>query len=81
MLLLDEPTSGLDTSTAIFVIKSIREMVQASEGKLGVMLTVHQPSLDILNLIDHFLILSNGRSVFFGSLPQAAKVRPDVCIW
>ncbi len=71
MLLLDEPTSGLDTSSAIFVIDSIRSLVQASHGNLGVMLTVHQPSLEILRLIDHFLLLSKGRSVFFGTLKQA----------
>ncbi len=73
-MLLDEPTSGLDTSTAVAVIAAIRDLVKGSNGNLGVMMTVHQPNSDILKLIDHFLILSQGHSVFFGTLAQAHSV-------
>lgn len=64
-------TSGLDTSTAVSVISSIRDLAKSSSTGLGIMMSIHQPSLDILQLIDHFLLLSSGRSVFFGTLAEA----------
>jgi ABC-type multidrug transport system ATPase subunit len=73
MLFLDEPTSGLDTATAVSVIGSIRDLARDSNGKLGVLLSIHQPNNDLLALFDHVLLLSRGQPVFFGSLGQAER--------
>lgn len=71
ILLLDEPTSGLDSSIAYEVIVKIRDLVKASDGKLSVILSVHQPNSALLELFDHLLLLDRGSSIFFGTLDQS----------
>lgn len=71
ILLLDEPTSGLDSSISFEVLSKIRELVKASEGRLSVMLTIHQPNSALLALFDHLLLLDRGSTVFFGTLEQS----------
>lgn len=65
-LFLDEPTSGLDTSTAIATVGNIKQIVQNSTNGLGAMISVHQPSNELLAHVDDILVLSGGRCVFFG---------------
>ena len=71
ILLLDEPTSGLDSSIAFEVMSKIRDLVKASDGKLSVILSVHQPNSALLELFDHLLLLDRGSSIFFGTLDQS----------
>jgi len=59
ILLLDEPTSGLDSSIAFEVMSKIRDLVKASDGKLSVILSVHQPNSALLELFDHLLLLDS----------------------
>lgn len=70
LLLLDEPTSGLDAFTAFYIIEMIKEKL-AKEQKRTVMMTIHQPRANILSMFDKILLLSQGRTVFFGSLSEA----------
>jgi ABC-type multidrug transport system ATPase subunit len=72
ILLLDEPTSGLDSSVAFEVLNLLKELVKASDGKLSVVLSIHQPNSRILALFDHLLLLDQGSSVFFGTLDEAS---------
>ena len=65
ILFLDEPTSGLDAFNAFNVIESIKK-VTVQESKI-VLMTIHQPRTDILELFDKILLLSRGQTVFFGS--------------
>ncbi len=65
ILLLDEPLSSLDSYQAIYVINALK--AKAAEGKT-IIVTVHQPSLEILNTIDRFYLMSNGRLLYFGVL-------------
>eukprot|EP01036_Dinobryon_divergens_P033941 gene33941-43849_t len=71
VLLLDEPTSGLDASIALEVLASIKDIVNASEGKLSIMLSIHQPNSRILELFDHILLLGGGGMLFFGTVPES----------
>ncbi len=71
VLLLDEPTSGLDGSIAYEVLLSIRNLVNRSQGRLSVALSIHQPNNRILKLFDHILILGQGNMVFFGTLDES----------
>lgn len=60
VLLLDEPTSGLDSSVAFDVLQEVRSLVKASEGKLSVMLSIHQPNSRILELFDNIILIDQG---------------------
>jgi energy-coupling factor transporter ATP-binding protein EcfA2 len=64
ILFLDEPTSGLDAFTALNIIKTIKDFA-ISERKI-VLMTIHQPRTDILNLIDKVFLVSMGQCVWFG---------------
>jgi ABC-type multidrug transport system ATPase subunit len=66
--ILDEPTSGLDSYTALKVIEVLRDL--AYSGRTIIM-TVHQPSPEMYELFDSLLILSDGKSVYFGPTDDA----------
>ena len=72
ILILDEPTSGLDSSVAFEVLSRIRHVVQSSGGDMSVVLSIHQPNSKMLALFDHLLLLEKGRTIFFGTLPEAS---------
>ncbi len=64
ILFLDEPLSSLDSYQAKFVLDSFRK--KADEGKLVIM-SVHQPSNEIINSFDKFYFLAEGKLVYFGT--------------
>lgn len=55
--------AGLDAFTARSIVESFRAI--ASSGRT-VICTIHQPRADIFGLFDSTLLLSKGRTVFFG---------------
>jgi ABC-type multidrug transport system ATPase subunit len=86
LLFLDEPTSGLDASIAYDVLKSIKDIAKASKGKLSIMLSIHQPNLRLLELVDHIMILGGGAMSFFGTVSESIEhlssigfPPPDTC--
>jgi ABC-type multidrug transport system ATPase subunit len=68
VLLLDEPTSGLDSYTAKIVIGLLKET--AKSGKT-VLMTIHQPSQDIYEMIDSLILMIMGHFVYQGPAAQA----------
>jgi energy-coupling factor transporter ATP-binding protein EcfA2 len=78
VLFLDEPTSGLSSEDALTVMKVLRGL--ADSGKT-ILLTIHQPSLEIFRLLDDLVVLAKdakskepGKLVYFGpAYPDAAK--------
>ncbi|KAJ0241558.1 hypothetical protein HA466_0209780 [Hirschfeldia incana] len=64
ILFLDEPTSGLDSTSAYMVVKVLQRV--AKSGSIVIM-SIHQPSYRILNLLDNLLFLSRGNTVYSGS--------------
>jgi ABC-type multidrug transport system ATPase subunit len=68
LLLLDEPTSGLDASTAMTVVRLLREL--ANEGKT-VISTIHQPSSAMFGLFDKLMLLSEGCVAYYGPAAEA----------
>ncbi|KAH7843606.1 hypothetical protein Vadar_018713 [Vaccinium darrowii] len=64
VLFLDEPTSGLDSTSAFMVVKVLQRIAQS--GSIVIM-SIHQPSYRILNLLDRFIFLSRGQTVYSGS--------------
>lgn len=71
LLFLDEPTSGLDAFTASSIIETISDIAK-KEAK-AVIMTIHQPREDILALFDKVLLLSQGKTVFFGPVDAALE--------
>lgn len=63
VLFLDEPTSGLDSFQAQSVMESMKSL--ANMGRV-VISVIHQPRSSIFNMFDKLLILSEGRTMYFG---------------
>ena len=83
VLFLDEPTSGLSSVDALAVIRLLRKLADA--GKT-VILTIHQPSLEVFRLMDTLALVGKDRSgaepanlVYFGpAYPDAVEFfNPD----
>ena len=71
VLFLDEPTSGLDSSAALNVMQTLHSI--AKQRRRTVVLTIHQPSFRILELIDAFVVLARGNAVFNGNYKQMTE--------
>eukprot|EP00878_Enallax_costatus_P039821 GHUV01045738.1.p1 GENE.GHUV01045738.1~~GHUV01045738.1.p1 ORF type:complete len:521 (+),score=145.25 GHUV01045738.1:208-1563(+) len=66
VVFLDEPTSGLDARAAAIVMRAVRNV--ALSGRT-VMVTIHQPSIEIFESFDNLLLLQRGgRTTYFGPL-------------
>lgn len=63
LLFLDEPTSGLASSDTQSVMELLRRL--ADEGRT-ILLTIHQPSLQVYREMDNVLYLTRGRLVYYG---------------
>lgn len=74
LLFLDEPTSGLDSTSAFMVIKVLQGI--ARSGSI-VMMSLHQPSYRILDLLDRLLLLSRGNTVYDGSPLDLSRFLKD----
>ncbi|KAK3261310.1 hypothetical protein CYMTET_29779 [Cymbomonas tetramitiformis] len=73
ILFLDEPTTGLDSTNATKVVEILAELEQ--EG-VTVMLTIHQPRLDMFRIMARLLLLSDEGTVLYSG-PSAAMA--DYC--
>lgn len=83
VLFLDEPTSGLSSEDALVVMRLLRRL--ADDGKT-ILLTIHQPSLEVYRLLDHLVVMAQdaqsnhvGRMAYFGpAYPDAIDFFRDV---
>ncbi|KAI8322724.1 P-loop containing nucleoside triphosphate hydrolase protein [Martensiomyces pterosporus] len=69
ILVLDEPSSGLDSSSAEMVVTLTREM--SRQRNLCTMMTIHQPSAEMVAKFDKLILLSQGKLVYMGPAAQA----------
>lgn len=69
LLFLDEPTSGVNLAESAVLMSTFREMVNQDRT---VIVTVHQPLLEVFSLFDTLLLLSKGRVIYFGPVNQAS---------
>ncbi|KAI1861575.1 hypothetical protein JX265_009542 [Neoarthrinium moseri] len=67
ILFLDEPTSGLDSTASYEVISYLKWV--AKRNNLIVIASIHQPSTSTFNLFDKLLLLSKGKTHYFGPVP------------
>jgi ABC-type multidrug transport system ATPase subunit len=71
ILFLDEPTSGLDAFNAFNAMETLKKLAKA-QNKI-ILLTIHQPRTDILDLFDKVILLTMGQCVWFGSTHDAIE--------
>ena len=71
VLLLDEPTSGLDSTTALNLVRTLKEL--ALNNGQAIAVVVHQPRSSIFSLFDSLLLLSKGKSIFNGKPSKARE--------
>ncbi|KAL2863413.1 putative ABC transporter [Aspergillus lucknowensis] len=68
ILFLDEPTSGLDSTASYEVISYVKKLARAN--KLIIIASIHQPSTATFQLFDKLLLLSGGKSCYFGPVAE-----------
>jgi ABC-type multidrug transport system ATPase subunit len=64
VLFLDEPTSGLDATSSMELLQHLQCI--ACSGRL-VVLTIHQPRLEVFHMFDRILLLCQGEVAYYGS--------------
>jgi len=64
VLIADEPTTGLDSAAAVAIIKLMGALVRSTDT--ANITTIHQPSAAVYSGIDDLLLLSRGRTAYFG---------------
>mmetsp|Transcript_10569 Transcript_10569/g.28133 ORF Transcript_10569/g.28133 Transcript_10569/m.28133 type:complete len:633 (+) Transcript_10569:231-2129(+) len=64
LLLLDEPTTGLDAAAAYYVMKSLLQA--AREYNVSIIATIHAPAESVFEMSDSLLLLSAGKTAYFG---------------
>lgn len=69
ILFLDEPTSGLDAFTSFTIIELLRDIAKIQ--KKTILLTIHQPKFDMLEMFDRVVLLCKGRIVYDGGVNAA----------
>eukprot|EP00850_Spirogloea_muscicola_P014987 SM000111S18810 [mRNA] locus=s111:315702:319699:+ [translate_table: standard] len=72
---LDEPTSGLDSTSALNIMETLNKV--AVQRKRTIILSIHQPSFRVLELIHNFLVLAKGKSVYQGPLDRMVPFFQD----
>ncbi|GJJ06423.1 hypothetical protein Clacol_000614 [Clathrus columnatus] len=68
ILFLDEVTSGLDSTSAREVMIAIRNLAVAES--IIVLVTIHQPSYEVLSQFTDVLLLAEGRTCFHGKVTE-----------
>ncbi|KAJ1847511.1 hypothetical protein LPJ57_008777, partial [Coemansia sp. RSA 486] len=69
ILVLDEPSSGLDSSSAEMVVTLTKDMCR--QRNLCTLMTIHQPSAEMVAKFDKLILLSQGKLIFMGPAKQA----------
>jgi len=65
VIILDEPTSGLDAMTCLTTVRTLKSI--AMKHPISIVLTIHQPDIDVFNLFDHiYVIAQGGRAIYEG---------------
>ncbi|GLI80382.1 hypothetical protein PoHVEF18_008736 [Penicillium ochrochloron] len=66
ILFLDEPTSGLDSKASYEVMSYAKELARANN--IIIIASIHQPSTTTFKLFDKLLLLSGGKTCYFGTI-------------
>ncbi|KAL2815872.1 hypothetical protein BDW59DRAFT_166606 [Aspergillus cavernicola] len=70
-LVLDKPTSGLDATAAHLLMKLLHSI---SRQGIMVIWVIHQPRVEIFDLLDDLLVLNAGAQMYLGKAAEAQSV-------
>ncbi|KAK3386198.1 hypothetical protein B0H63DRAFT_501695 [Podospora didyma] len=62
-IFLDEPTSGLDATAASSIMKTLKAVARLG---ISVIVIIHQPRMEIFEMIDDLILLANGQMIYEG---------------
>lgn len=68
IIFLDEPTTGLDSVTSMDIVIMLKKL--AEKYRLSIVMTIHQPRSEILEIFDKILLLAQGSTVYYGDLDE-----------
>lgn len=66
-IFLDEPTSGLDATSASSIMRTLKAI---SRLGMTVITIIHQPRMEIFEMLDDLLLLGNGQQIYEGPEDQ-----------
>uniref|UniRef100_A0A6G1SJV2 ATP-binding cassette sub-family G member 1 n=1 Tax=Aceria tosichella TaxID=561515 RepID=A0A6G1SJV2_9ACAR len=77
VIILDEPTSGLDAMTCLTTVRTLKSI--ALKHPISIILTIHQPDIDVFNLFDKVYVIAQGGLAIYegppsGVVPTLAQV-------
>ncbi|KAI0540590.1 hypothetical protein GGR58DRAFT_119770 [Xylaria digitata] len=62
-IFLDEPTSGLDATSASSIMRTLKAIARLG---ISVIVIIHQPRLEIFEMLDELILLGNGQIIYEG---------------
>ncbi|KAJ4400756.1 hypothetical protein N0V85_005678 [Neurospora sp. IMI 360204] len=67
-IFLDEPTSGLDATSARSLMSTLKALARLG---ITVIVIIHQPRVEIFEMLDDMILLGNGQLIYEGPQSQA----------
>ncbi|RTE78866.1 hypothetical protein BHE90_006650 [Fusarium euwallaceae] len=74
LLFLDEPTSGLDSQTSWSICNLMEKLTKNGQA---ILCTIHQPSAMLFQRFDRLLLLSRGKTIYFGDVGRNSNILVD----
>ncbi|WJG35769.1 putative ATP-binding cassette transporter [Fusarium oxysporum Fo47] len=74
LLFFDEPTSGLDSQTSWSICNLMEKLTQNGQA---ILCTIHQPSAMLFQRFDRLLLLSKGKTIYFGDIGDGSRTLVD----
>ncbi|KAI8649075.1 putative ABC1 transport protein [Fusarium keratoplasticum] len=74
LLFFDEPTSGLDSQTSWSICNLMEKLTQNGQA---ILCTIHQPSAMLFQRFDRLLLLSKGKTIYFGDIGRGSRTLVD----
>ncbi|KAI1204985.1 uncharacterized protein F4807DRAFT_296809 [Annulohypoxylon truncatum] len=62
-IFLDEPTSGLDATSATSIMRTLKAIARLG---ISVIVIIHQPRMEIFEMLDDLILLANGQIIYEG---------------
>ncbi|POS70339.1 hypothetical protein DHEL01_v211266 [Diaporthe helianthi] len=62
-IFLDEPTSGLDATAASSIMRTLKAIARIG---ISVIVIIHQPRMEIFEMLDQLILLANGQIIYEG---------------
>lgn len=74
LLFFDEPTSGLDSQTSWSICNLMEKLTKSGQA---ILCTIHQPSAMLFQRFDRLLLLSKGKTIYFGDVGEKSCTLVD----